>query len=195
MILKDIIHQRRAYRSLSAVRITDELVRDLAECAALSPSCFNNQPWRFVFASDPNVVKKMHSALARGNEWGLAASMFIGVFSKRSLDCNIKEREYYLFDTGMATAFLILRATEMGLVAHPIAGYDEKKAQDILHIPEEMRLITLVLVGKKSEGEGTALSERQREIEETRPERLPFERFAFIDRYHEESDPERAEEP
>ena len=171
------------------------MVRDLAGCAALSPSCFNNQPWRFVFASDPNVVKKMHSALARGNEWGQAASMFIGIFSNKSFDCNIKEREYYLFDTGMATAFLILRATEMGLVAHPIAGYDEEKAKEILHIPEEMRLITLVLVGKKSEEGGTRLSEKQREIEETRPERLAFESFAFIDRYHEESDSQSEEEP
>ena len=188
MELKDIVHTRRAYRSLTPVKISDELVRDLATCAVLSPSCFNNQPWRFIFAYDPEIVKKMHSALARGNEWGQAASMFIGVFSERSFDCDIKEREYYLFDTGMATALLILRATELGLVAHPIAGYDEEKAKEILHIPEEMKLITLIVVGKKSEEMSPALSEKQREMEETRPERLPFERFAFIDRYHAEDD-------
>ncbi|MCW3991402.1 MAG: nitroreductase family protein, partial [Candidatus Bathyarchaeota archaeon] len=143
MDVKRAIKVRRAYRSLDPVEITEELIRDLAESARLAPSCFNNQPWRFVFAYDPETLKELHTALSRGNEWAHLASMIIAVFSKPDLDCIVGEREYYLFDTGMATAFIILRATELGLVAHPIAGFRERRVKRILEIPEEMRLITL----------------------------------------------------
>jgi len=183
MDVKQAIHTRRAYRSLEPVEITEELVRDLAESARLTCSCFNNPPGRCGFAYDPDVLKKIHGAMSKGNAWTRAASMIIAVFSKKDLDCLIKGREYYLFDTGMATAFIILRATELGLVAHPIAGYNEDAVKEILGIPEEMRLITLVIVGKHSETIGPLLSEKQVEREKKRPERLPLEEFAYMNHF------------
>lgn len=180
MTVKQAIQARRAYRSLEPVEITEELIKDLAESAQLAPSCFNNQPWRFVFVHDPEVLAKLHGVMSKGNQWVQAASMIIAVFSREDLDCRIKGRNYYLFDTGMATAFIILRATELGLVAHPIAGYDEGTVKEILGIPEDMQVITLVIVGKHSETIGPLLTEKQAETEKGRPERLPLEEFAFI---------------
>uniref|UniRef100_A0A7V5XZX7 Nitroreductase domain-containing protein n=1 Tax=candidate division WOR-3 bacterium TaxID=2052148 RepID=A0A7V5XZX7_UNCW3 len=109
--------------------------------------------------------------------------MIIAVFSNKELDCQIKGIEYYLFDTGMAVAFLILRATELGLVAHPIAGYDEEKVKTILNIPSEMRVVALIIVGKKSEELTDLLTEKQKEVEEKRPERLPLEVFCYFNIY------------
>ncbi len=180
MNVKQAIQTRRAYRSLAPVEITEELVRDLAQSAQLAPSCFNNQPWRFIFAYDPDVLKKLHGAMSKGNKWVEAASMIIAVFSKKDLDCLIKGREYYLFDTGMATAFIMLRATELGLVAHPIAGYKEDAVKEILGIPEEMTLITLLIVGKHADTIGPLLSDKQVDWEMNRPERLPLEEFAYV---------------
>ena len=179
MDVKQAIKTRRAYRSLEPVEITAELVTDLAESAQLAPSCFNNQPWRFVFAYAPDVLKKLHGAMSKGNKWTEAASMIIAVFSQKDLDCLIKGREYYLFDTGMATAFILLRATELGLMAHPIAGYKEEAVKEILAIPPEMTLITLLIVGKKAESISPLLSEKQIGWEKERPERLPLEEFVY----------------
>ena len=127
----------------------------------------------------------MHEALSSGNAWAKQASMIIVVFSKKEDDCLIHTREYYLFDTGMATAFLILRATELGLVAHPIAGYSPKKTQEILGIPDEYTVITLVIVGEKDDQINTVLSEKQIQDEKKRPERLPLTDFIYFDRYGE----------
>jgi len=184
MDLKEIINQRRAYRSLAPVEITDELIEDLAGCAGLAPSCFNNQPWRYVFVDSPEVLEKMKGALSKGNEWAFNASMMIAVFSKKELDCVVKERIYYLFDTGMATAFLILRATERGLVAHPIAGFNEQKVKDILGTPEDMKVITLVILGGLSSRINPGLSEKQIEGEKKRPERLALDRFVYRNTYN-----------
>jgi nitroreductase len=183
MDVKEAINTRRAYRSFSPVEITEELIRDLAGCASLSASCFNNQPWRYVFVYDPEVLARMRDVMSKGNEWTFAASMIIAVVSKKDYDCVIRDREYYLFDVGMATAFLILRATELGLVAHPIAGYSPPKTREVLGIPEDMDVVTLVNVGKHADEVSPVLSEEQAKAEKERPERLPFEKFAFLNRY------------
>jgi nitroreductase len=183
MKVSDAIKERRAYRSLDPAEITDELINDLAWHAGMSASCFNNQPWRFVFVRDPAVLEQLHQALPRGNAWARHASMIIVVFSRPEDDCIIRGRQYNLFDTGMASAFLILRATELGLVAHPIGGYKEDVAKEVLGIPEEMQVITLINVGRHAEKVYDYLSDDQKESELVRPERLPFEGFAYIDRY------------
>lgn len=177
------IHGRRAYRSLEQVEITDELVRDLARHAQLAPSCNNNQPARFVFVWDKAVLEALKPAFSRGNAWCYAASLVIVVCAEKEADCVIRDREYYLFDTGMQTAFLILRATELGLVAHPIAGYDPEKVREVLGIPEALTVITLVNVGKRAATISPALSEKQVEAEKTRPPRLPLEQMAFFNRF------------
>jgi nitroreductase len=179
MDVKQAILQRRNYRSLEPIEITDALINDLAKSVQLAPSCFNNQPWRFSFVYEPPLLKKLHSALSKGNEWGYSGSMIIVITSKKDYDCILKNREYYLFDTGIATAFLLLRATELGLVAHPIAGYSEKQVKEFLDIPEDMTVITLVVVGKHSKTISTHLSEKQIETEKQRPERLSLAKFAF----------------
>lgn len=183
MNVKEAIQKRRAYRSLDPVEITNDLINDFAACAQLSASCFNNQPWRFVFVYDLEMLKKMHEALSSGNEWARSASMIIAVLSKKEFDCIIKERVYHQFDTGMATAFLILRATELGLVAHPIAGYSPKKTREVLGIPEDLEVITLVIVGKHSPTIKPVLSEKQVNDEKTRPERFPLEKFVYLNRF------------
>ena len=183
MDVQEAIKTRRAYRSLAPVEITEELIRDLAECASLSASCFNNQPWRYIFVYEAVVLERMREVLSRGNEWTFDASMIVVVLSKREYDCVIREREYYLFDVGMATSLMILRATELGLVAHPIAGYSPRKTREVLGIPEEMDVVTLVNVGRHADAVSPVLSEDQAAAETERPERLPLEDIAFLNRY------------
>jgi nitroreductase len=183
MDVKEAIQKRRAYRSLDPLDITEDLINDLVGCAQLSASCNNNQSWRFVFVYEYDMLKKMHKVFSKGNAWAKSASMYIAVLSKKDYDCIIDDREYHQFDTGMATAFLILRATELGLVAHPIAGYDPQKTRKILGVPEDIEVITLIIVGKHSKIINPILSEKQIASEKKRPERFPFEKFVYLNRY------------
>jgi nitroreductase len=182
------IETRRAFRSLDPVPAGEDLVRDLARHAQLAPSCSNNQPWRYVFVYEPAALTAMRPAFSSGNEWCYAASMIIAVFSRKEDDCVVRDREYHQFDTGMATALLILRATELGLVAHPIAGFSPQKVREVLAIPDSYQVITLVLVGKHSASMSPVLSEKQVALEKARPERLPLESFAFLNRYSERAE-------
>jgi nitroreductase len=179
----DAIEARRAYRSLDPVSITETLIKDLAMSASLAPSCFNYQPWRFVFVKNLGVLGEIHENLSKTNRWAERASMIVAVFSKENDDCKVRGRNYHQFDTGMAVGFMMLRATELGLVAHPFAGYREKAMKRVLGIPEEYQLIALVAVGKKANVIHHLLNDDQKATESKRPERKTFGEFAYIDRY------------
>lgn len=184
MDVKMAIEERRAYRSLDKINIPLETLVELARSASLSPSCFNNQPWRFVFVISEEKLLAMREALAKGNEWAYDASAFIAVCSKPDLDCILKDgRQYYTFDVGMSVGILMLRATELGLVAHPIAGYSPTKVKEILNIPPDYEVIILLVLGKRSTEIKPVLSEKQILAEKERPPRLSLKEFAFLNSF------------
>ena len=177
------ISTRRSYRSLAPVEITDQIVKELSEAAQLAPSCFNNQPWRFVFVRGQEQLSALKTVLPDGNAWARDASMIIAVFSRPSDDCIIKDRIYHQFDTGMATGFMMLRAAELGLVTHAIAGYDPVQVGKLLEIPESFQVICLLVVGQHQEGPNSRLSDKQMAGEALRPPRWTVDQFVSHDRY------------
>ncbi|HRU39014.1 MAG TPA: nitroreductase family protein, partial [Candidatus Goldiibacteriota bacterium] len=86
MDVKEALEKRRAYRSLEPVGISDDVVEQLAKAAWLMPSCFNNQPWRFIFIRSKEQLARMKEAINKGNEWTQAASMLIAVMARKEKD-------------------------------------------------------------------------------------------------------------
>ena len=183
MDVTKVIEKRRAYRSLDPEPLTKKDLAQLEKAIQLAPSCFNNQPWRYVFVNDPEKRKEMQTVLSDGNSWAHFASMYIAVCARKDDDCVIHDREYYLFDAGLATGFLILQATDLGFVAHPIAGYSPKKTRSVLNIPDDMQVIALVIVGKHRDLIRPELSEKQVQAERKRPLRKPIEEIIHYDQY------------
>lgn len=182
MEFRELLEKRRAYRALEKYNPTEEVINLLATAASKAPSCFNKQPWNFVFVKNQKILSELGETLAKGNEWAQKSSMTIAVFTKIDDDCRIKGRNYYLFDTGLAVSNILLAATDIKLVAHPIAGFDEEKAKKILNIPEDFKLITLIITGKH-DSDYRDLEKHQLESELKRPERKKIDSFCFIDHY------------
>jgi len=181
------IEARRARRALSDEPIAREAVETLLRAAHLAPSCFNSQPWRLIAVDGPAALDAVRAALPDGNYWAKPAPLVIAVASRKDLDCALSDRrDYFLFGCGMAVGNLMIQATAMGLVAHPIAGYKPAAVKEALGIPAEYVLITLVIVGYPSDDLG-GLSEKHRAIEVGPRERKPLDavaswnRFAFED--------------
>jgi nitroreductase len=184
MELSEILSKRRAYRSFEPVIIDEAMINDLAEAVKITPSCYNNQPWRFLFIYDKPVLEKTFEALTEGNKWAKKASMIIAVISQKDFDCKLPDgRDYYKFDTGMASAVLILKLTELGFVAHPIAGYDPEKIKQIFNIPAPFEVLTLIIAGKKAKEISSELKDYQITSEKERPERKKNSDFAFKNKF------------
>lgn len=184
MNVKDAIEERRAYRALKKTTITQEVIIQLGRAAQLAPSCFNKQPWRYIFIQNEKLLKDFQVVFPVTNSWAFSSSLIIAILSQKSLDCSMKDgREYYLFDTGISTGFILLRATELGLVAHPMAGYDPDKAKSLLGIPQEMKLINIIALGEHDNNYKNLLPEDKISGEENRPERIDFQEFLFVNKY------------
>jgi nitroreductase len=158
------IASRRARRALSDRPIARETVETILRAAHIAPSCFNNQPWRFVPVDEPEVLAGIKEAMPGGNYWTAPAPVIIAVASRRDFDCTLSDsRDYFLFGCGMAVANLMIEATHRGLIAHPIAGYKPALVKSVLDIPEDYILITLVILAAPGSVEG--LSDNHLETE------------------------------
>ena len=182
-----VMEHRRARRAITDEAIPSEVVDTLIEAAHLAPSCANNQPWRFVVVDEPETLDAVKASLTGGNYWALRSPVIIAVTSRQDLGCTIPGgRDTYLFDTGLATAHLLLEATDRGLVAHPIAGFKQSTVREALEIPSDVVVIALVILGVPTT-DLSGLSEKHREEEASPRIRHPLgtilarNRFSFRD--------------
>jgi len=183
MDVEAAIQKRRAKRALLAKEIPMESVDKLVEAMRLAPSCNNQQPWRVVIVRSPEKLKTLKETLPRGNVWATRSPTIFAIASKPEDDCRLSDnRDYFLFGCGLSVGIMTLQATELGLIAHPIAGYDPIKAKQILGIPSEYVLITLVICGYP-DGDTDLLSEKQKEAEKERPSRKPVVENFFMDEW------------
>ena len=210
MDVREAIATRRARRALRAQPVDDATVLALADAVRLSPSALNCQPWRLVFVRRAAVLHRLCADLPDYNHWARNASMIIAVCGQPSDDPAAREgvdirghvprlsrfgapqahdvvRPLLMLDLGIATAFLMLRATELGLVAHPIAGFLQDSVRAVLEVPSDHDIGVLVVVGTATDAAEAiaAIPVDERHDEHRRPHRMPVELYAFADRYGE----------
>ncbi|MFP4644126.1 MAG: nitroreductase family protein [Spirochaetales bacterium] len=177
------IQARRARRALDWNKAIDpETIDRMIEAAHLSASCSNKQPWRYLIADSDPVRERLQGCLLGGNYWARHAPLLIGVATRNSDDCQLSEkREYALFDTGMATAHLILQATREGLYAHPMAGFDATKMKEEFSLPEDVIPVTIVAIGYP--GSTEHLNEKHLQSEHSERSRVPVSEVASRERF------------
>jgi glutaredoxin-dependent peroxiredoxin len=159
------IQCRRAFRSITSAPVPRDHIELMVQAAHLAPSCFNYQPWRFIAIDDPAVLARVCPLLGSSNAWMRQSPALIAVCSHRDLDCKSSDsRDYFMFDSGIAVGFLMLQATRMGYIAHPVAGYKPVPIREILGIPAEWTLITLINIGRHGE-DLSLLNDEQKEQE------------------------------
>jgi nitroreductase len=170
--LLDLLMARKATRAIASRDVEQEKVAALFEAARLSASCSNNQPWRFLALTAPAALEKGREALTGGNYWAKAAPVLIYGYSKPDLDCQIAGRNYYLFDLGMAVQNILLQATELDLVARPMAGFSPSKVREAFGLADECEVMVAIAVGY--EGDVSTLSERHQQMSQAPRERKPL---------------------
>ncbi len=169
------IERRRAYRALSERPIGRDVLQTLVQAAHWAPSCANRQPWRLVVVDQPPILQAVKDALSGGNYWAKRSPAIVVVASQEDLDCRVPDgRDYFLFGCGLAAMNLMLQATELGLIAHPIAGYRSGPVREALGIPEDHTVITLIILGHPDETSDT-LSEKHRAEEVSPRVRRPLD--------------------
>ncbi|MFH1706901.1 MAG: nitroreductase family protein [Planctomycetota bacterium] len=140
-------------------------VAALFEAARWAPSCFNEQPWLFVYALTEEARAKFTAVLAPKNRtWAGKAPLLVFAAARKNFQKNGKPNRHAAFDAGAAWVSLAFQARKMGLYAHAMAGFDRPAAQALLGLKdEEYEVMAAIAVGRK--GEAAALPEDMRAME------------------------------
>ena len=176
--IEPLIYRRWSPRAMSGESLEEHEVAALFEAARWAPSCFNEQPWRFVFARrNTPAWETFFSLLVEGNRrWAGNAALLIVVVSRRSFERNDRASRTHSFDAGASWQCLALQGSALGLVVHGMAGFDHETARVELQIPDHFRVEAMIAVGRPGRPEDLDESLRERE----RPtDRKPASALAF----------------
>lgn len=152
------IKRRFANRAIREQTVPWETLEALAEAASLAPSCFNEQPWRFLIATDERKEKLLATLTPQNQEWAGKAPALVLTAAKKTFTQGGKNNRWYMSDAGCAAGFFILEAERRGLVAHPMAGFDRAAAQEAFQLDADLEIVHVMAVGYP--GDPSLLSER-----------------------------------
>lgn len=176
-----LIAQRWSPRAFDETKAVNEnTLLALLEAARWAPSCFGEEPWRFVVTNrgqDEATWEKMLGCLVEKNQlWAKHAPVLMLVCSINTFSHNGNANRWSQYDTGAASENLCLQAGSMGLNAHQMGGFDVDKARDTFGIPNDVEIMAAIAVGYH--GAMESLHEDFQGAEEAERERKPLgERF------------------
>jgi len=131
--------------------IEDDKITALIEAAHWAPSCFNEQPWRYVLCnkhSDVVVWQLAISCLTPKNQlWAKDAPLLIMACAHEAFSYNGKSNRWAQYDTGAASENICLQATSMELFAHQMGGFDAERAREVFKIPQQITPMAMIAVG------------------------------------------------
>ena len=146
--INNLIYQRWSPRGLGT-NMSEEDLMSLFEAASWAPSSYNNQSWRFVYAThEDEEFEDFEGFLGDFNQqWAENGYALIVVVSKTTFNHNDEFSRTHSFDTGAAWQNFALEAADRGLAAHGMEGFDYEKAAEHLDIPEEYEIEMMIAVG------------------------------------------------
>jgi nitroreductase len=140
------IQSRQSIRSYDNRNVEEEKLARILESARLSPSAGNRQERRFVIIKDEKT-RKLLSEAARNQTFVAEAPVVIAACSVESEYVMSCGQLAYPIDTAIAVDHMTLQAVEEGLGTCWIGAFDEIKVKEILHIPEDVRVVALLPLG------------------------------------------------
>jgi len=141
-----VIKSRRSIRSYRDATISEEIIHDALDCAALAPTARNAQPWLIGTIREKEMLRKI-ADLAEYGEFIATAPVCFVIFGKR-------DEKYYLEDCSAATTQLILGLWAYGVGSCWVAGERKGYAEEVrklLGIPKTHTLVSLVPAGYPAE--------------------------------------------
>ena len=188
---------RRASRAFSPRAVEESAQELLWRAVSVAPSHGNAQPTRIVVARSADARTALLAAISDGNRnWAPAAPLLFVLcanpyndFSLTNSDGSV--RELYALHVGIALGTLLAQATEIGLIAHPMAGFDERAVRAALGIPQEVRVLCVVAAGYAGDAVSLPADLAARETRDQ--ERIPIENLVSHDGWDDRQGPSARE--
>jgi nitroreductase len=151
---KELCKNRRSIRRFTDEELTQEQVETLLKTALMVPSGKSVRGWEFIVVDDKNILTQLAHSKDHGAELveGAPLAVVVAYDSTKS--------DVWVEDASAATTYLLLSAADMGLgacwvqIRNRMAAdgtLAEENCREILGLPSEMRVLSIVAVGHKDQ--------------------------------------------
>jgi nitroreductase len=163
MDIFDCIRSRPAVRSFRPDPIPSAIIKKILEAGRQAHSQRNRQPWRFIVIQDRDMLKQI-GALASTGPYIADAPLAIAL--------AIEGAKNPYIDATRAAECLMLAAWGEGVGSCWVGGLDRPKIKELLDIPADAELVTVMPFGYPTDEEKGKKKVRKR-----------LEKIAFAERY------------
>ena len=162
----DQFRLRWSPRAMTGQPLSMAEVQTLCEAGRWAPSCFNSQPWRFIYAlPDTPQWQPMFDLLMDVNQrWAAKAGALIALVSRTHFEANDAPAATHSFDAGSAWMSMALQAQHMGLAAHAMWGFHHDQAPGVLKLTDRFATQALIALGHPAPADSLPEPLREREV-------------------------------
>jgi nitroreductase len=178
----DLIANRWSPRAFDASKpVSHEQILALLEAARWAPSCFGDQPWRFIVwdkNADATAWQQAFDCVVPNNQtWVKAAPVLMLVCADTLFGHNQSPNRWAQYDTGAAAENLCLQASSMGLAVHQMGGFNSDLAREKFNIPAQYTPMAMLAVGYEGDANNLPDELKARELAERK--RRPISELFF----------------
>jgi len=182
--ITETLAKRKSIRAFDIQKpVLRSYIMSLLEAARWSPSCFNDEPWRFIVwdKNDNNeAYQKAFDCLGEWNQkWVRTAPVIIASFAVSKFREGDKDNRWAEYDTGAAANSICIQAASIGLQAHQMGGYSADKLKEVFNVPTDVTSMAMIAIGYP--GDIEVLDESYHEGENKIRTRKPFETNFYKD--------------
>lgn len=154
--MEDLFTTRRSIRRFKEKAVEPEKIADLYEAARWAPSWGNQQCAELIAITDNSIKEKLSSLLSAKNPATKSvanAPLLIAVCGTPAQSGFYKDKQvtryayWFLYDLGIVTQNLCLKAHQLGLGTVIVGSFDHKEAEVLLGVPEPVELVSIVAIG------------------------------------------------
>ncbi len=160
--------ERWSPRAFDGSAVPEDDLDVILEAAALAPSAFNYQPWRFLYShrDDANWELFLSLLVPFNASWGKEAGVLLFIVSDSVMQQGEEANpsHSHSFDAGAAWAQMALQATALGYHAHGMTGIDFDRTRTQLSVPDSFRIEAAVAIGRRASPDILPEGLRAREV-------------------------------
>lgn len=141
----EAISKRFSCRDYAEREIEQDKLAKVFEAAILAPSGHNTQDWRFVVVTDKTVKTRLAAACNEQYWLEQAGAIIVGcTTTDYVMSCG---QPMGPIDVAIALEHIVLQAVSEGLATCWIGAFSPEKAKEIVGIPQNIPIVSLMAIG------------------------------------------------
>jgi len=146
MSVYDTVKNRGSIRKFKSDPIPEKDLEAILDAARLAQSAANRQPWQFVVVSNETTKSALVSVAGHQRFVGDGATVIV-CLADPDASAAVGSFNGFLLDLGIAIENMALTAWDLGVGSCWIGAYNETGVKQLLGIPDNLRVVSMLVLG------------------------------------------------